>query len=184
MSIEEERIVFCTEDGTPTGETGPKLASHHEHTRLHLAFSCYVFRRADGKFLITQRAASKKVWPSVWTNSVCGHPAPGEALEDAVRRRADYELGMPRLDELTCVLPKYVYRTPVFDGVIEHEFCPVFTAVVDEDPKPNAEEVDDFRWLTWDDYVKLLDQPDANVSYWAKDQFPLLKSLPQFSGRK
>ena len=36
---ETEQIVFVTEDGVPTGETGPKLASHHEHTRLDLAFS-------------------------------------------------------------------------------------------------------------------------------------------------
>lgn len=70
-----EQIVFVKEDGTPTGEVGPKLESHHVQTRLHLAFSCYIFNKR-GEFLVTQRALGKKVWPGVWTNSVCGHPAP------------------------------------------------------------------------------------------------------------
>jgi isopentenyl-diphosphate delta-isomerase len=178
---ETERVVFVTEDGVPTGETGPKLASHHEHTRLHLAFSCYVLRRSDQALLITQRAHEKKVWPGVWTNSVCGHPAPGESLEDAVRRRAAYELGLPSLSGLHCVLPKYRYRTPPFEGIVENEFCPVFTAWTDAEPAPNPAEVDGWRWIPWDDYTELLNDKTANVSYWAKDQYAQLKGIEPFS---
>lgn len=177
-----ERIVFVTEEGEPTGETAPKLASHHEHTRLHLAFSCYVLRSSDQALLITSRAMSKKVWPGVWTNSVCGHPAPGEPIEEAVRRRAGYELGLPRLNGLRCVLPAYRYRTPPFQGVVENEFCPVFVAWVDEDPDPHPEEVGDWSWLSWDDYALLLNDAVTDVSYWAKDQFSQLKDIEPFSG--
>ncbi|MFD9961084.1 isopentenyl-diphosphate Delta-isomerase [Amycolatopsis sp. NPDC058986] len=180
-SAETERIVFVTEDGVPTGETGPKLASHHEHTRLHLAFSCYILRHSDQALLLTQRAASKKVWPGVWTNSVCGHPAPGEPLEDAVRRRAEYEIGLPVLSGLQCVLPSYRYRTPPFQGIVENEFCPVFVAWTDRDPEPNPEEVGGWRWLAWADYARLLHDPEADVSYWAKDQFEQLSAVSPFS---
>ena len=31
----EELIVFVNKDGTPTGEVGPKLASHTADTKLH-----------------------------------------------------------------------------------------------------------------------------------------------------
>ncbi len=178
---ETEQVVFVTEDGVPTGETGPKLASHHEHTRLHLAFSCYVLRRSDNALLITQRALHKKVWPGVWTNSVCGHPAPGEALEDAVRRRAAYEIGLPSLSGLHCVLPSYRYRTPPFQGIVENEFCPVFAAWADAEPEPNPAEVGDWRWVSWTDYQELLVDETANVSYWAKDQFPQLKGIEPFA---
>lgn len=75
---EQEQIVFVDERGNPTGKTGPKLASHNAHTKLHLAFSCYVFDGKD-KLLVTMRARSKKVWPGVWTNSFCGHPGPEKA---------------------------------------------------------------------------------------------------------
>ncbi|WP_326567004.1 isopentenyl-diphosphate Delta-isomerase [Amycolatopsis rhabdoformis] len=178
---ESERVVFVTEDGVPTGETGPKLASHHGETRLHLAFSCYVLRRSDEALLITQRALDKKVWPGVWTNSVCGHPAPGESLPDAVRRRAAYEIGLPELQDLECVLPKYRYRTPPFQGIVENEFCPVFVAWVDGDPQPNPEEVGGWRWISWPDYTQLLESTEVNVSYWAKDQYAQLKDKKPFS---
>jgi isopentenyl-diphosphate delta-isomerase len=176
-----EHIVFVTEDGVPTGETGPKLASHHRQTRLHLAFSCYLLRSSDQAFLLSRRASAKKVWPGVWTNSVCGHPAPGESLEDAVRRRAAYELGVHQLDGLRCVLPKYRYRTPEFHGVVENEFCPVFVAWVDDEPDPNPDEVGETRWLSWPDYTRLLDDEGADVSYWARDQFSQLSGLSPFS---
>ncbi|WP_344863391.1 isopentenyl-diphosphate Delta-isomerase [Amycolatopsis ultiminotia] len=179
---ETERVVFVSEDGVPTGETGPKLASHHGETKLHLAFSCYVLRRSDRALLITQRAQHKKVWPGVWTNSVCGHPSPGEALEDAVRRRAAYELGLPQLDDLECVLPKYRYRTPPFQGIVENEFCPVFAAWSEREPEPNPEEVGDWQWIPWADYTQLLEDPVTDVSYWARDQFAQLKDRKPFSG--
>ena len=178
---ETERVVFVTEDGVPTGETGPKLASHHADTRLHLAFSCYLLRRSDNALLITQRALHKKVWPGVWTNSVCGHPAPAEALETAVRRRASYELGLPTLDDLECVLPTYRYRTPPFQGIVENEFCPVFVAWTDVDPQPNPEEVGGWRWISWADYTQWITDPDTDASYWARDQFAQLKDKKPFS---
>jgi len=89
---DQELIVLCDERGTPTG-TAEKWSSHHGRTPLHLAFSCYVFDEA-GAFLTTRRALTKKVWPGVWTNSVCGHPAPAESFVDAIARRVGYELGM------------------------------------------------------------------------------------------
>lgn len=174
---EVEQIVFVQEDGTPTGETGPKLASHTDNTKLHLAFSCYIFRRSDNAFLLTQRALSKKVWPGVWTNSVCGHPAPGEAMEDAIRRRASYELGLESLEGIKALLPQYRYTTPPYNGIIENEFCPVYMAVVDDEPAPNPEEVEAFKWLPWDEYVHLLESDPDSMSYWAKDQYKQLKDV-------
>ena len=177
--MNSEQIVFVDESGTPTGETGPKLESHTANTRLHLAFSCYVFRRADNAFLVTQRALSKKVWPGVWTNSVCGHPAPGEDMEVAIRRRAAYELGLEQLQDIQCVLPKYRYTTPPYNGIIENEFCPVFVAYTDAEPKPSPEEVEAYKWMPWPEYVTLLSS-DPDISYWAKDQYQQLKDLEPF----
>jgi isopentenyl-diphosphate delta-isomerase len=177
-----ENIVFVDENGTPTGQVGPKLESHTANTKLHLAFSCYIFRRSDNKFLVTQRALSKKVWPGVWTNSVCGHPAPGEELAAAIKRRAAYEMGINNLEDIRIILPRYRYTTPPYNGIIENEFCPVFVAYTAGDVQPNPEEVEAYAWLDWAEYVALLQDKSANVSYWAKDQYKQLASLPFVPG--
>jgi isopentenyl-diphosphate delta-isomerase len=178
--IETEQIVFVREDGTPTGEVGPKLASHTAATKLHLAFSCYIFRRSDNQFLVTQRALSKKVWPGVWTNSVCGHPAPGEHIKDAIRRRAKYELGIEQLEDIACILPQYRYTTPPYNGIIENEFCPVFVAYAAADVRPNTEEIETHMWLEWEAYVQMLHDSNMQASYWAKNQYLQLKDREPF----
>jgi isopentenyl-diphosphate Delta-isomerase len=172
--METEQIVFVDEQGEPTGEVGPKLASHTDSTKRHLAFSCYIFDPRTKKFLLTQRAHSKKVWPNVWTNSLCGHPMPGEKMAAAIRRRADYELGLSDLQNITCIIDDYKYTTPPYNGIIENEFCPVHVAFTNEEPMPNQEEVEAYRWMTWEEYgLFLADQADE-MSYWAKDQYPLI----------
>lgn len=173
----QELIVYVNEDGTPTGQTAPKLAAHNANTKLHLAFSCYVFND-QGELLVTQRALSKKVWPGVWTNSVCGHPAPGEDLVAAIKRRLQDELGMEAQD-FQVVLPKYRYTTPPFKGIIENEFCPVFMARAKTLPQPNSEEVEALKWLSWQAYVAEAEQDPADVySWWCKDQLKQLKDQP------
>jgi isopentenyl-diphosphate Delta-isomerase len=175
----EETIVFVNEAGEPTGETGPKLASHHDHTKLHLAFSCYIFND-DGKLLVTRRALNKKVWPGVWSNSVCGHLQPGETFKDAIKRRAQYELGM-KVDSITCILRDYRYTTPPYNGIIENEFCPVFVAKAGSHVKPNPDEVADYYWISWPEYVIKMERHAKEFSYWAKDQYPRLSNSPSFN---
>jgi isopentenyl-diphosphate delta-isomerase len=179
----KEMIILVDEHGKQLG-TADKLSAHTADTPLHLAFSCYVFD-ASGRLLVTQRAHVKKVWPTVWTNSVCGHPLPGESMEDAIRRRLRYELGMTATD-IRCALPTYTYKTPPYRGIIEHEFCPVFFALATSKPDPNPREVADYIWEPWDEFTKAA-MADSNNAYswWCKDQLPLLSSsplLPEYTG--
>lgn len=171
-----ELIVLCDQAGKPIG-AAEKLAAHNANTHIHRAFSCYVFNQ-QGQVLITQRAAVKKVWPTVWTNSCCGHPAPGESDQAAIVRRLDYELGMTA-GKPTCILPVYIYKTPPYNGIVEHEFCPVYAVRSDVEPLPNPDEVDDFRWVDWQEYVALLERDKGDeYSWWSKDQLKQLKTNP------
>lgn len=147
MRDTDERVVLLDEQGRPCGEMA-KAAVHHQDTPLHLAFSCWI-ADASGRVLLTRRAASKLTWPLVWTNAVCGHPAPGEAMVDAVRRRATAELGMP-LTALELVLPQFRYTARMANGIIENEICPVYLAAVaaDTSPHPDPAEVADWRWTS------------------------------------
>ncbi|WP_096885440.1 isopentenyl-diphosphate Delta-isomerase [Escherichia coli] len=90
--MQTEHVILLNAQGVPTG-TLEKYAVHTADTLLHLAFSSWLFN-AKGQLLVTRRALSKKAWPGVWTNSVCGHPQLEESNAEAVIRRCRYELGV------------------------------------------------------------------------------------------
>lgn len=160
-----ENIYYVDENDTPTGEVEEKFAAHNSDTKMHAAFSCYVFN-SEGKFLVTQRAHTKKVWHGVWTNSCCGHPGPGEDRKDAVARRLNYELGLTS-KEISLVISDYKYITPPYNGIIEHEYCPVYVAVIDQEPEPNPDEVLDYKWVDWEWYVEQLENDSDDYSIFA-----------------
>jgi isopentenyl-diphosphate delta-isomerase len=162
-----ENIYFVDDNDTPTGEVAEKLSAHNANTKLHAAFSCYVFN-SEGKFLVTQRAHSKKVWHGVWTNSCCGHPKPSESREDAIARRLKYELGI-NAKKLELVIDDYKYITPPYNGIVEHEYCPVYVAITDQEPQPNNLEVEDYKWVDWEWYVEQLKSDSNEYSIFAKN---------------
>jgi isopentenyl-diphosphate delta-isomerase len=176
MSASEpgEQVVLVNDLGERVG-VAPKATVHHARTPLHLAFSCYVFD-AEGRLLLTQRAAHKPTWPGVWTNSFCGHPGPGEAMATAVRRRALEELRIG-LGDLRVVLPQFRYRAVMTNGVRENELCPVFTAVALGRPEPDPAEVADARWVPWPTFRDDVLADRAEISPWCVAQVAELAAV-------
>jgi isopentenyl-diphosphate Delta-isomerase len=161
-----ELVVLLDDDGRAVG-TAPKATVHTDRTPLHRAFSCYVFD-ADGRLLVTRRASRKQTFPGLWTNTVCGHPGPGEADTDAVVRRADAELGLA-VDQVTCALPDFRYRA-THDGVVENEICPVYLARTATRPLPDPDEVEAWSWLTWPQLRQRLTEHPTAWSPWCREQ--------------
>lgn len=168
-------LVTLVDDAGRSLGTSPKAEVHHAATPLHLAFSCYVFD-PESRLLVTQRAYEKHTWPGVWTNTVCGHPAPGEGAEDAVVRRAADELGLA-LHDLRLVLPRFRYRAVMPNGVVENELCPVFTAVTTADPRPNGAEVAAVDWAPWSLFTADVLSGRRTVSPWCVSQLEGLLPL-------
>ncbi len=167
-----EQVVLLDEHGHALGVTD-KATVHHASTPLHLAFSCYVFDDA-GAVLVTRRALHKPTWPGTWTNSVCGHPGPQEALADAVRRRARDELGLT-LRQVRLTLPRFRYRAVMPDGTVENEMCPVFTARASGVVRADPAEVDDFTWVDWPAFRSSVLDGSREVSPWCVSQ---VRGLP------
>jgi isopentenyl-diphosphate delta-isomerase len=177
----DEVVVLVDDDDREIG-TALKSEVHDSNTPLHRAFSLFLFDRpspevteryGDRRVLVTQRALTKKTWPGVWSNSVCGHPAPGESREEAIVRRVREELGCG-VKELEKVAD-YRYRFSR-GGVVEHEICPIFVGVIEGELKPDQEEVEDWEWMEWEEFRKALDSDKSGVwSEWCKEEAQLVE---------
>ena len=165
-----ELVVLLDDEGRTIG-SAPKADVHHTATPLHLAFSCYLFDDA-GSVLLTRRALHKKTFPGIWTNSCCGHPAPGEAMADAVARRVREELGV-EITDLRCVLPDFRYVAIAADGVVENEVCPVFSARAVGPVRADRDEIMDYTWVPWQQ-LRAAAEFGWAISPWAAEQVPLL----------
>lgn len=171
----QDTVVLLGHDRQPIGQM-LRSEVHSESTPLHLAFSLYLFNDA-GEVLFTRRALGKATWPGVWTNSCCGHPRPGEPLQDAVRRRLWHELRL-EVTDLRCVLPDFAYQARDAGGLQENEFCPVFAGTTvhpEEAVDPNPDEVMDWAWLRWADVTTAVPRLPVAFSPWAVEQ---IRQLP------
>lgn len=167
----EEQVVLLDAEGRRIGVT-EKSAVHTRETVLHLAFSCYLLG-PTGDILLTRRALSKRTWPGVWTNSVCGHPAPEESMTDAVARRAREELGV-EITEIRSVLPDFRYRATDASGIVENEVCPVYVARIAGPPVPAADEVAEWAWVSPGALIEAVERTPFVFSPWLQLQLPAL----------
>jgi isopentenyl-diphosphate delta-isomerase len=171
VSGDVEMVVLLDDDGQPSG-SAPKASVHHDDTPLHLAFSCWLVDE-QRRTLLTRRAAEKRTWPGALTNSFCGHPAPGEAISQAVHRRARVELGT-RISEPVLVLADFRYRAVMDDGTVENEVCPVYAARLLAPPQPNPAEVSELRWVRFSELAEALAGDPTTYSPWMAEQLQAL----------
>jgi isopentenyl-diphosphate delta-isomerase len=140
VSDAEERVVLVDAEDRELG-TEAKLEAHRSG-RLHRAFSVFLFD-ARGRLLLQQRALTKYHSAGLWANACCGHPRPGEPVRDAARRRVREELGIDCAPEPAF---GFVYRAPLDNGLVEHEYDHVLVARFDGRPEPDPGEVAAWRW--------------------------------------
>ena len=171
----EEEVVLVDEENNVLG-TQKKSLVHGPTTPLHRGFSLFLFDRT-GRLLLQQRSRTKKTWPLVWSNSVCGHPALNESNVDAARRRLADELGMTAAHIEEIAPYRYCFTR---DGVMENEICPILIGTTDREPKPNEEEVEATRWVAWSAFLLELKDRPGFYSEWCEEEARILDGLPSF----
>lgn len=138
-----------------------KLEAHRDGV-LHRAFSVLVFNSV-GEMLIQQRAENKYHSAGLWSNACCSHPAPGETVLEAAKRRLIEEIG------LTCEIEplfNLVYRIDFENGLTEHEYDHVLIATTDQVPVLNSDEVAAVRYVSEAKLKEELDAMPEAFTYW------------------
>ncbi len=171
----DEEVILVDDDDNPVGlET--KLRAHEDGGKLHRAFSIFIFDRT-GKMLLQRRARKKYHFGGLWTNACCSHPKRGEELPEAVRARLQQEFGFST--EMREIF-SFVYRaSDAQSGLTEHEFDHVFYGEFDGEPRPNPDEIEDWKWV---DPAKLAADLQSNphdYTPWFRIAVPrVIESLP------
>ena len=122
-----------------------KLQAHKEG-RLHRAISVFIVNNKR-ELLLQQRADGKYHSPGLWTNTCCTHPRQGESVRQAADRRLQEEMGMEAKLKKAF---SFIYKAPMGNGLIEHEYDYVFIGNSNQTPKPDADEVKAWRYVDID----------------------------------
>jgi len=107
-------------------------AEIHANSWRHRAAHVFLFN-PQGQIYVQRRSASKDRFPGALDSSAAGHVEPGEGYEEAAIRELQEELGIhAQLDE--------ALRVPASE-ITDYEHVVVYRADADQEPRPNAEEI-------------------------------------------
>ena len=163
-----EEVILVDENDHEIGVM-EKMEAHRKGT-LHRAFSVFLFN-GKNEYLLHQRTHDKYHSAGLWTNTCCSHPRPNEQLLDGAHRRLREEMG------IECELKKmfqFTYHADVGNGLAEHEVDHVFYGFYDAVPRPNAEEVQDWKWMNEEELKAQLSHHPENFTTWFRIAAPMV----------
>lgn len=134
----EPLVEVVDQHGAPRA-AARKPAVHQPPGQRHRAVSVLLLDDR-GHLLVQQRAAGKYHWPRCWSNTCCGHPAPGQPPEQAARGRLAAELGIT-VAALTAAGTVGYRITDPASGLVEWEHNHLFVGRTTQRPVPNPDEV-------------------------------------------
>lgn len=162
-------LILVNEQDEPIGKM--EKMEVHQKGLLHRAFSVFIFNK-KGEMLLQKRAAGKYHSPGLWTNACCSHPQPGYEIIPAATLRLQEEMGF------TTSLEKafyFIYKATFDNGLTEYEYDHVLLGNYDGPINPNAEEVEDYRYLPLTEIKNLLQSNPSDYTTWFKIAIPKIE---------
>ena len=158
----EELVILVDEQDNELGVM-PKMEAHLKGV-LHRAFSVFLFND-NGELLLQKRASSKYHSPSLWTNTCCSHPRKNETIIAAAQRRLQEEMGISA--DLS-VQFSFKYKAELDQGLIEHELDHVLIGTFNGKPELNAEEAEDWKYISTAELTKEIQKHPNQFTEWFK----------------
>ncbi|GIJ73605.1 NUDIX hydrolase [Virgisporangium ochraceum] len=163
---QDEILDIVDEHDTVIGQA-PRKRVYAERLRHRAAF--VLVRDAEGRVFVHRRSDRKLVFPSHYDMFVGGVVGTGETYDEAARREAAEELGVPDLPAPTPLF-RFLYETP------EHTWwAAIYEVRCDVPVDPQPEEVAWYTFLTDEDLRRKLDEWP-----WVPDGFEAYQRLEAF----
>jgi isopentenyl-diphosphate delta-isomerase len=163
-------VILVDENDNPLG-TMEKIEAH-EKAVLHRAFSVFIYN-SNNELMLQQRALSKYHTPGLWTNTCCSHQKLGETNIEAGKRRLQEEMGFSTDLQETI---SFIYKAPFDNGLTEHEYDYILVGEYNDEPNPNPEEVNAWKWMSLEDVEADIKKHPSNYTEWFKIIFEKHKS--------
>ena len=153
------------ESGRTVG-SADKLEAHEPPGRWHRALSVFLFDQRD-RLLVQKRADTKYHFGSLWSNTCCSHPRPGEDVNVAGSRRVGEELGITiepdALDDRGVL--RYEAIDPV-SGLVEREWDHLLVGRFEGSCVLNPAEVSRCRWMGGNELTAALATHPGDYTPW------------------
>ena len=157
----KKEIILVDKEDNEIG-LGEKLEVHQKG-KLHRAFSVFIFN-SRRELLLQRRAKIKYHSGGLWSNTCDGHPRPNKEIEKEAKKRLREEMGFE------CDLRRifsFTYRRKAGD-LIENEIDHILVGKFEGKPRPNKEEVEDWRWVDYSQLKKEVRDNPQNYTSWFK----------------
>jgi NADH pyrophosphatase NudC (nudix superfamily) len=115
----------------------------------------------------------KDVQPGKWDTSVGGHIAPGESVEDALKRESYEELRLSNIN------PQFIHKY-IWESSRERELVFSFITVSDSVPEVDRNEIEEGRYWGLDEIIRNIDKGIFTPNF--EHEFTLLKEKTGSSG--
>jgi len=169
-----EYIDIVDESGNLTGEVLEKGIAHNLG-KWHVTSHVWIYN-SKGEILFQKRALTKSTFPGLWDISVAGHISTGETAEVGACREVLEEVGL-EIDakdlEKVFVFKESHHHKDIdwYNNEFHHVFLYKYEGSID-DLVLQEEEVDDVRFLSINDFLNELADPEksklfvSNQSYY------------------
>ncbi len=173
----EEWFPVVDPDGKVIGSAPRSLCHDGKSKLLHPVVHLHLINRR-GEIFLQKRSPEKDIQPGKWDTSVGGHIAPGENIENALKREAREEIGINDFNPV--LIRKYVWES-------ESEKELVFSFVCISDAKPEIDMVEAVEGKFWtaDEIEKCIGKniftPNFENEYrFIKEKFKLIDDQNRF----
>jgi isopentenyldiphosphate isomerase len=69
----------------------------------------------------------------------------------------------------------YRYRFADDNGIVENEICPILIGFFEGDPTPHPTEVDDWKWMDWEEFLQEIKTNPNVYSPWSRQEALILQ---------